>query len=743
MIPKSLNKVSIYVLTPILFLIILLFLSLQTYLISIPKIIESEKMQAKENLLEISLRTQMSVNNILNMKQHATPIKEFRDLFMHDKKINLSVLLNNDYEIKYISDKKYKKNVKKCLESIVNDKNYKDRDISKPYIVEAKTPYQFHSLIPLSTNSQVQNGYFVLEYDYSGDVEQSKELIGNLFIISLLLATFLFVIFIFILYHAIIHKIELLQKASEKIKDGEYGVQIGNNSFKEVGNIINSFNQMSSKIAEDIMKIKTTKKELRYEKETAQTYLDIVGVMVLVLDKNYNVLLINREGCRIIGYEQDEVIGKNWMNNFLPERFRKKVTGVGDSLTKREKEKIKHFENPVLTKSGEERMIAWRNSSLLDKDGNIIGVLTSGEDVTQEREVQMALQKSEYFYRSIFDSVHEAIFILDDSTIVDCNDLSLKLFNMDKDEFIGINILENDQLIKCLDTTFQTWLILAHNGEHLTYQCTINSSGSKAKIVSLTLSKFGEDDNKVICVAHDITEKLEQEKFLKQHTRQAQMGEMISMIAHQWRQPLGIISAITANLIIKQMLDDNKDQYLINQFGNIEKQVKHLSDTINDFRDFFKPNKEKETINLYQALKDSTTLLEQSIKSNDIEIIYRVENDAELQTYRNELNQVLMSIIKNSMDAFVENKIDNNRKIEFTVDKNEIYALLSIKDNAGGISPEIIDDIFLPYFSTKDKHNGTGIGLYMCSTVIKEHCNGEFDVSSSQGETIFRISLPL
>ncbi len=110
--------------------------------------------------------------------------------------------------------------------------------------------------------------------------------------------------------------------------------------------------------------------------------------MILVLDTNFNVLLINRKGCEIIGYTQDEVIGKNWIDNFLPKRLREQIKEVGKSIVTDDQKSITHNENPILTKDGEERIIAWNNTTLYDSDKNAIGILTSGEDITEKKSAQ-------------------------------------------------------------------------------------------------------------------------------------------------------------------------------------------------------------------------------------------------------------------------------------------------------------------------------------------------------------------
>ena len=151
---------------------------------------------------------------------------------------------------------------------------------------------------------------------------------------------------------------------------------------------------------EEITTRKNAEIALKAEKETAQNYLDIVGVMILVLDLNKNVKQINRYGCEILGYTAEEIIGKNWAENFTPLRCQNSVASVADSLLQKEQNSIIYFENLVLAKDGKEHLIGWRNSTLYDQDGKVIGILTSGEDITERKENEEKIS-----YLANFDSL--------------------------------------------------------------------------------------------------------------------------------------------------------------------------------------------------------------------------------------------------------------------------------------------------------------------------------------------------
>lgn len=213
------------------------------------------------------------------------------------------------------------------------------------------------------------------------------------------------------------------------------------------------------------------------------------------------------------------------------------------------------------------------------------------------------------------------------------------------------------------------------------------------------------------------------------------------MIAHQWRQPLAIITAITSQIRMKAMLIEDEDTPLINNLIKIEQQSLHLSQTISDYRDFFRPDKPKERFHVVSLIDHAVNLIDHALKNNSIRLEKIVGIDPVLFTFRNELLQVIIVFLKNALDAFSDNKILGG-EIIFGIDIVGDNCSISITDNAGGISPHIIKKLFIPYFTTKTKIGGTGLGLYMSKLIIEEHCNGTLEVSSEGINTVFTITLP-
>ncbi|MGB6329751.1 MAG: HAMP domain-containing sensor histidine kinase [Halarcobacter sp.] len=241
-----------------------------------------------------------------------------------------------------------------------------------------------------------------------------------------------------------------------------------------------------------------------------------------------------------------------------------------------------------------------------------------------------------------------------------------------------------------------------------------------------------------------LQKEIEQHKnVLVEQSKSAAMGEMIAIIAHQWRQPLQSVSILVQKLpIVKMMEGKIEDDFLDEVVEEVVKQLVYMSKTIDNFRDFFLPNKSKEFISIKKLLDKSLEFTSLFIKNDSIKINILAKEDFEIFIYVNELIQVLINILKNSKDAMHESNI-SNKEINIKYYKENSFAIIEIEDNARGISQNIIEKVFDPYFSTKSNKNGTGLGLYMSKTIIEKHCNGKISVSNSKNGALFKITLPM
>ena len=241
-------------------------------------------------------------------------------------------------------------------------------------------------------------------------------------------------------------------------------------------------------------------------------------------------------------------------------------------------------------------------------------------------------------------------------------------------------------------------------------------------------------------IKKEVEKNREKERYLLQQNRLAQMGELISMIAHQWRQPLSSISSISAALELKTQIGNIDNEFIIENVKKIKNYTTYLSETINDFRDFFKEEKEKQKTTLVKIVKNSLSIIGDELKNNNILVKTDFNSNSEVCVYANELQQVILSIIKNAEDALVENEVENPI-LKISVYETRDRFFLNIEDNAGGIPEEIKNKIFEPYFSTKLKKDGTGLGLYMSKIIVEKHCLGKLYFSNTENGAIFVIEL--
>jgi signal transduction histidine kinase len=219
------------------------------------------------------------------------------------------------------------------------------------------------------------------------------------------------------------------------------------------------------------------------------------------------------------------------------------------------------------------------------------------------------------------------------------------------------------------------------------------------------------------------------------------MGEMISMIAHQWRQPLNIISTAATDLDLKIQFGTLDEKLCQKNIEKINELTQYLSNTIDDFRSFFKTEKKREETTIDAIVDDTLNIIKEYVENKKITIVTDLHNGIRFHTYPNELKQVLLNLLNNAEDALKTNRVADARiTIRTWHDDSDIH--LEICDNAGGIPETVFPHIFDAYFTTKSERNGTGLGLYMSKMIVEEHCGGRLEAYNRKEGACFRISLP-
>lgn len=234
----------------------------------------------------------------------------------------------------------------------------------------------------------------------------------------------------------------------------------------------------------------------------------------------------------------------------------------------------------------------------------------------------------------------------------------------------------------------------------------------------------------------------EKDELMIAQSRQAAMGEMVSMIAHQWRQPLAIIAMAVNNLKIDIELEEEITPEFLNKMGdNIQNQTQYLSHTIEDFRNFLKPNTKREIASACTIMANAMKMVQKSLENNDIALDIKNDCHGEILTFPNQLLQVFLNLINNAKDVFEEREI-TGAKIRISISEYDEFVTISICDNGGGISEEILPRLGVPYVSSKSL-NGTGLGIYMSKIIVEKHLLGKISWENKDDGACFMIELPL
>ena len=319
-----------------------------------------------------------------------------------------------------------------------------------------------------------------------------------------------------------------------------------------------------------------------------------------------------------------------------------------------------------------------------------------------------------------------------------------------------------------LENKLETWQRLVHpldlkqalsdiekshtdpNFEYNTIHRLRHKNGSWVWILDRGQTLFDESGKAIRMVGFhtDITKIKEYEAQLKEkdevmiaQSRHAAMGEMMSMIAHQWRQPISVISMEANNVLTDIELESVDTQMLQESMEGILHQVQELSKTIDDFRDFFKPDQEIEETTVEAIVHDALAIVGKSLENNGIRLILHICQETRIKTHAREMMHVFINIINNAKEVLLE-KNKEDKKIVIDVKETPKCYSISICDNAGGVCPSIIEKIFEPYFTTKEQTNGTGLGLYMSKVIVEKHLLGSLGVYNMHDGACFEINVP-
>jgi PAS domain S-box-containing protein len=532
-----------------------------------------------------------------------------------------------------------------------------------------------------------------------------------------------------------------------------------------------------------LQRIKKLKTEAETEKERVffresmlQAIFDNAPTPIFYKDRDGKYLGLNSSFHKVSGISSEYVEGKTVFDLFPKE--------IAEKYHTKDRELLENPDTPQIYEtthknigSGREFEIILHKGVFRNSNGEIAGIVGIITDITEIKKLERDLKelnsslqqkvdkevkertKSTLLYKQIIDSSNEYFSLMDrDHKYLIVNNRYLKTFGVSESELIGKTpeyLLGEENYNKFVAPNFTKAL----KGEFVKFDTHLVVDG-EPRIINIRYSPFRPDpDNRdsvegVILAGLDITEDVRlkekqkrQEQLLIQQSKLASMGEMIGAIAHQWRQPLSAITGTFINIEDSVEFGDFSEEYLREQIEFAEKNIDFMSRTIDDFRNFFSPSKNRTLFSLYKVIRNSISIVDIQFRNRGVKFLFLEESlDIDIYGYPNEFIQVLINIFSNSKDAIEERFFRDelnfgDGKIEISVKEKGDFTEIFIEDNGGGVPDEVINRVFEPYFTTKEQGKGTGIGLYMSKMIIEENMGGKLEIFSKKSGTVVKISL--
>ncbi|MBF0501421.1 MAG: PAS domain-containing sensor histidine kinase [Candidatus Riflebacteria bacterium] len=496
---------------------------------------------------------------------------------------------------------------------------------------------------------------------------------------------------------------------------------------------------------------------------------------------------VNSAYARYYGKKPEELINMN----FLPHIPEPDMTMIISKLAEISPEKpAVALEHRIITTDDELRWQHWTHRGIYDSFGNIVEHQAVGRDITSQKRSEEELKKSQSRLKRAHQSAHlgnwewdiitnerywseENYRILGIPPRQDKHSFEALLQVIDpvEREFVEKAVSDAVTSGKSLNIDFS--IIKPDNGEkrfiNSKADVIMDSSGKAVKMIGtiqdITERKKAETN---LCelnlkleqrVDQEMAKRLDKEHMLIQQSKMAAMGEMIGAIAHQWRQPLNALGLIIQGIQHTYEYGELNKEHLEKVVGKGMKQIQFMSKTIDDFRNFFKSDKNAIDFDVKTAMGEVLSLVSGQLKSNNISYSLTCKNhkktfdkavnittccEMTIHGFKNEFEQVFLNIIGNAKDSITECQHKNKNHegvISIEVERVGENVIISVNDNGCGIPQNVIDRIFEPYFTTKDQGKGTGIGLYMAKMIIEEHMGGSISARNTGNGAEFRIEL--
>jgi PAS domain S-box-containing protein len=507
---------------------------------------------------------------------------------------------------------------------------------------------------------------------------------------------------------------------------GDYRVSLINRTLVVLSLWISAALVVQRRVAQDALTERT---------QLAQLYLDVAGVMLLVLDRTQRVILLNRKGRALLGVSDREAIGQDWFASFVPDRARDRVREDHRRFLAGQ-DGYDSTDYPVITRRGDERLIHWHRAVVRDASGRIIGSIGSGEDLTPTRVAEAALR------RSIKD-LQDIKYAIDQAAIVATTDVHGRITFVN-DKFCEISKYSREELLgqdhRIINSGYHSkefirdlWRTIAR-GQVWRGEIKNRAKDGTTYWVDTTIVPFLDDRGKpyqYMALRSDITERKRQEERLREQAALTRLGEMAAVVAHEIKNPLaGIRGAL--QIIATRLPADTRDRSVI---GDILARLDSLNNIVQDLLLFARPRAPRaDKVPLGTLVMSTLDLLKKDPNFARIEVAVH-GNDPVVEADAEQLQTVFTNLLLNAAQAS-----GGVGRIDIALDSHDGWCDVRVRDHGPGIPADVRDRIFEPFFTTK--HRGTGLGLPTAKRVVELH-RGTIEVETPPGGgTAVTVKLP-
>ena len=547
-----------------------------------------------------------------------------------------------------------------------------------------------------------------------------NKLKNKLIIITIFLSISILMVLIYFSKY-ILNRLNNLTSAADQLSNNKYDISFHKAANDEIGDLEQAFEDAAKKITTliDEQKKLNIGLEEEVEKRTKQlsNFIDSTTDFLWEIDAHGVYSYVSQGSIDILGYRPEEMIGKCPFS-FMEEKQAKACKKLFKEAVK-DRATLKDIVNWNISKDGKRVCLVTNGVPIFDKKGNYIGYRGADKDITSEKNNEYELIE---FKNALFSNSKAVMLLIDpkDGSIVDCNNSALDYYKYSHKELTSMYIHEINQLTK--DEIEEELRNADKEKRSHFYFKHILKNGDIKDVEVHSGPIWLKGKHLLYSIIHDITEQKQQEKIINEQAKLVSMGEMIANIAHQWRQPLSVISTGATGIKMQKEFGILKDEDLMKVCDKINDNAQYLSKTIDDFKNFIKGDRQKIEFNLKEDIDSFINLVEGSIKRHEINLIKDIPEDISLYGYPNELTQCFINIFNNAKDVLTE--VDGERYIFITATKNKNEIIITFKDNGGGIPQDVLPHVFEPYFTTKHQSQGTGLGLCMTYNLIVDGMKG-------------------